>query len=135
MADGIKTSDIFDELTFSFSRSGGPGGQNVNKVNSKVTLRWDVKASTHISDELRATLLQKLSNRITSSGVLVITEQASRSQHQNKESALKNLGALLQRAQKTKKKRKATKPTKAAKQKRLEGKRHHSEKKQLRRKI
>lgn len=135
MADAIRCSDIFDELTFSFSRSGGPGGQNVNKVNSKVTLRWNVKASNQISEELKTLFLQRLSSRINAEGVLMLTEQSSRSQHQNKEEILKNLDALLLRAQKPKKKRKPTKPTKAAKQKRLEGKRHQSEKKQLRRKI
>src|SRR6187402_1575977 len=86
---------IKPELTFSTSRSSGPGGQNVNKVNSKVTLKWDIRQSPALTDELKSHLLKKLASRITMEGVLMIVAQDNRSQIQNKEEVVVKLEKLL----------------------------------------
>lgn len=130
-----KAEDLFHELSFTTSRSGGPGGQNVNKVNSKVTLKWSIVNSALLKDEQRIILLKKLANQVTANGVLVLTDQSTRSQIQNKQSILEKLNALLKSALTPKKKRKPSKPTKSSKRKRLEGKRQQAEKKQWRKKI
>jgi ribosome-associated protein len=124
---------VASELEFVTSRSSGPGGQNVNKVNTKVTLRWPVVASVILSSEERDTITQKLASRITLEGELVISAQDKRSQLQNKEAALAKLDELLTKAFVKKKKRKATKPSKGAVQKRIESKKKHGEKKKMRR--
>jgi ribosome-associated protein len=121
------------ELVFTTSRSSGPGGQNVNKVNSKVTLRWDVSGS-FISAEQKEIVLTKLQAYITKDGVLLLTAQDSRSQLENKEVVLMKLSQLLTKAFAQRKKRKPTKPGKAAKQVRLNQKKQHSEKKKWRQK-
>jgi ribosome-associated protein len=131
----ITANHILSELEFSASRSGGPGGQNVNKVNTKITLKWDVVNSHLINDEQRTLLLQKLSSRLTTEGVLLLTTQDKRSQLQNKEESLNKLDELLEAAFKQKKIRKPSKPSKTAKKKRVENKRKHSEKKEWRRKV
>lgn len=124
---------ISGELEFGFSRSGGPGGQHVNKVNTKVTLKWDVANSQLLDEEQRTLLLKKLAKRLTKEGVLVLTSQEGRSQLANKEDAIAKLDALLAKAFVKKKKRKPTKPTKASVEKRLEAKKKLSEKKKWRR--
>lgn len=124
---------VASELEFVTSRSSGPGGQNVNKVNTKVTLRWPVIASVILSSEERETITQKLASRITLEGELVISAQDKRSQLQNKEAALAKLDELLTKAFVKKKKRKATKPSKVAVQKRIESKKRQGEKKKMRR--
>jgi ribosome-associated protein len=124
---------VASELEFVTSRSSGPGGQNVNKVNTKVTLRWPVVASVILSSEERDTITQKLASRITLEGELVISAQDKRSQLQNKEAALARLDELLTKAFVKKKKRKATKPSKVAVQKRIESKKRQGEKKKMRR--
>jgi ribosome-associated protein len=124
---------VASELEFVTSRSSGPGGQNVNKVNTKVTLRWPVVASVILSSEERETITQKLASRITLEGELVISAQDKRSQLQNKEAALAKLDELLTKAFVKKKKRKATKPSKVAVQKRIESKKRQGEKKKMRR--
>ena len=124
---------VASELEFVTSRSSGPGGQNVNKVNTKVTLRWPVVASVILSSEERDTITQKLASRITLEGELVISTQDKRSQLQNKEAALAKLDELLTKAFVKKKKRKATKPSKVAVQKRIESKKRQGEKKKMRR--
>jgi ribosome-associated protein len=124
---------VASELEFVTSRSSGPGGQNVNKVNTKVTLRWPVVASVILSSEERDTITQKLASRITLEGELVISAQDKRSQLQNKEAALAKLDELLTKAFVKKKKRKATKPSKGAVQKRIESKKRQGEKKKMRR--
>lgn len=128
-------SAIRNELTYTTSRSGGPGGQNVNKVNSKVTLKWSVQLSKAISDEQRETLLYKLRTHLTKEGVLLLTAQEKRSQLQNKEDVLQRLDQLLKKAFATRKARKATKPTKTSTHKRIEEKKQRGEKKQWRKKI
>ncbi|MFM7431359.1 MAG: alternative ribosome rescue aminoacyl-tRNA hydrolase ArfB [Flammeovirgaceae bacterium] len=124
---------VASELEFVTSRSSGSGGQNVNKVNTKVTLRWPVVSSVILSSEERETITQKLASRITLEGELVISAQDKRSQLQNKEAVLAKLDELLTKAFVKKKKRKATKPSKVAVQKRIESKKRQGEKKKMRR--
>ncbi len=126
---------IKSELTFSTSRSSGPGGQNVNKVNSKVTLKWDISQSPSLTDELKSHLLKKLASRITTEGILMIVAQENRSQIQNKEEVVVKLEKLLIKAFQEKKPRKSTKPSKSSVQNRIEKKKKNSEKKQWRQKI
>lgn len=123
---------VSNELTFTASRSGGPGGQNVNKVNSKVTLTFDVVNSKILSAEEKEVLLKKLSSDITTDGVLMLTAQDKRSQLQNKESVIGKLEVLLAKAFAKKKVRKATKPSKGSVQDRIKRKKQHSEKKKWR---
>ena len=123
---------LLHELTFSASRSGGPGGQNVNKVNSKVTLKWEVLQSQVLTPEQKTTLTIKLATRLTNEGALILTASEERSQRQNKEAVLAKLDALLKDAFKVEKRRTPTKPGKAAKQRRLKEKKIRAEKKQWR---
>lgn len=125
---------ILPEITFSTSRSGGPGGQNVNKVNSKVTLNFDIVNSKVLDPLQKEILLVKMSSRVSVDGVLSVMAQESRSQQDNKELVLRKLADLLKKAFEVKKPRKATKPSKAAKEKRIKSKRQRSEKKQWRQK-
>ena len=127
--------DLIRELTFTTSRSSGPGGQNVNKVNSKVTLKWDVLRSSMLNQEQKELITKKLAARITTDGILVLTSQNNRSQLQNKEDAIIKLSELLTKAFTHQKIRKATKPGKAAKHARVKAKKRHSEKKQWRQKL
>jgi ribosome-associated protein len=125
--------DITSELEFSTSRSSGPGGQNVNKVNSKVTLKWDVVHSA-IEENQRELIQKKLHTRLTKEGVLLLSAQDKRSMIQNKEAVLQKLEQLLSKAFTPKKVRRPTKPGKAAKQVRLKEKKFHAEKKKWRQK-
>ena len=130
----ITTGLIANELVYTTSRSGGPGGQHVNKVSSKVTLQFDVKNSLVLTVEEKDIISRKLHSRMTRDGVLMVTAQETRSQLQNKELAHLKLEKLLERAFEKKKVRKPTKPTKSAVRARIKKKKVHSEKKQLRRK-
>src|SRR6187399_1879971 len=123
------------ELVFTTSRSSGPGGQNVNKVNSKVTLKFDVINSSKLSEEEKERIMKKLATKITKDGILILTSQDKRSQLQNKEEVLLRLDQLLAKAFTPKKSRKATKPTKASRQNRINEKKQRSEKKQWRQKL
>jgi ribosome-associated protein len=125
---------LYKELIFSASRSGGPGGQNVNKVNSKITLKFDVVHSQILSEEEKQVILQKLGSQLTKDGVLLLTAQDNRSQLENKGTVIGKLEKLLASAFKKEKVRKPTKPSKAAVQKRIVGKKRLSEKKQWRQK-
>ncbi len=121
------------EIEFATARSGGPGGQNVNKVNSKVILKLDVAGSRILSEEEKTIILGKLN--VTKDGVLLIQVQEDRSQHVNKQLAVEKLDAVLATAFIKKKKRKPTKATKSSKEKRLSGKKKNSEKKQWRQRL
>lgn len=127
-------AQLISELEISTARSSGPGGQNVNKVNSKVTLRWDVQNSA-ITQQQKDLVLKKLHGQLTQEDVLILVVQTSRSQIQNKQAAFEKLQALLNKAFEPKKIRKATKPGKAAREKRILEKRHRSEKKQWRQRL
>ena len=120
------------ELEFTASRSEGPGGQNVNKVNSKITLRWDIVNSQIISDDEKRIIRDRLSSFLTKDGVLMLSAQDNRSQLQNKEAVMEKLDALLAKAFTVKKRRKPTKPSKSAKAERLKKKKLVSEKKKWR---
>ena len=131
----LSFEQLTPELEFTTSRSSGPGGQNVNKVNSKVILRWNVLHSTLITDEQKVLLLNKLSTQLTREGELILTAQESRSQLQNKEAVIEKLNALLRKAFTKPKARKATRPTKSSKVKRVDNKKRHAEKKQWRKRL
>jgi ribosome-associated protein len=122
------------ELEFSFARSSGPGGQNVNKVNSKAQLRWTVGKTCALSDEVRTRLLSQLAGKLTVEGDLLIVSQRYRDQGRNVEDCLEKLRELVARAAVRPVKRRPTKPSRAAKQRRLESKKENSLKKQGRQK-
>ncbi len=117
------------ELQFSFARSGGPGGQHVNRAETKVELRWDVANSPVLSDGQRATLLAALQAQLTSEGVLILTSGETRSQHRNREAVIARLQALVQQALRPRRPRRPTKPSAAARATRLQRKKQHGEKK------
>lgn len=122
------------EILFSASRSSGPGGQHVNKVSTKIELRFNILKSELLSEEEKAILLQKLKNKINKDGELIIISQEERSQIKNKEAAIEKFIIILKEALTSIKERKATKPTRASLEKRLEEKRLVSEKKSQRKK-
>lgn len=130
----IKNLHLESELTFKTSRSGGSGGQNVNKVATKVELNFNIAASQILTEEQKRILLDKLDNRLTKEGILQIISQTERTQLGNKKSALKKFYTLLARVFVKPKKRKPTKPSRAAKEKRLLTKKRTSEIKEMRRK-
>ena len=131
----LNAAVLGNELVFTTSRSSGPGGQNVNKVNSKVTLQFDVNGSAILTQEEKDIITQKLSSRLTRDGILLLTAQDKRSQLQNKESVLEKFDQVLIKAFERKKKRKATKPSKGAIQERIKKKKQLSEKKKWRGKV
>ncbi len=127
--------DLSPEFQFLTSRSSGPGGQNVNKVNSKVELRFDIQNSLLLSDEQKGILWMKLAAKITSDGLLCIVSQRDRSQLANKDDVIKKFYSLISKALQPAKPRKKTKPTLTSVEKRLSSKRIKSEIKQGRSKI
>jgi ribosome-associated protein len=122
------------EFRFSFARSSGPGGQNINKVSTKATLRWPVVASRSLPDAVRQRFLAKHRRRVTAEGEVVITSQRFRDAGRNVADCLEKLRQMLAEAAVTPKTRKPTKPTRTSVRRRLDRKRKHSRKKQLRRK-
>jgi ribosome-associated protein len=120
------------EFDFAFARSSGPGGQNVNKVNSKATLRWSVLASPSLSAILRSRLLTSLRPRLTTGGELVISSQRFRDAGRNVADCLEKLRNLLAEATRPVKRRKPTRPTRGSAERRLTGKRIRADKKRSR---
>jgi ribosome-associated protein len=114
------------ELSISFARSGGPGGQNVNKVESKVELRWTPSESGALQGPTREWLLQRLAPKLTSAGELIVTSSRTRDQLKNREDALEKLAETVRQALVRPKRRRKTKPTASAKRKRLEAKKQRS---------
>ena len=130
----VNIPDLSSEFQFFTSRSSGPGGQNVNKVNSKVELRFDIQNSSLLSDDQKNILLAKLAAKISSEGILSVVSQRDRSQLSNKEDATEKFYLLISKALKPVKRRKNTRPTKSSVERRLTIKRMKSEIKQNRRK-
>ncbi|MDG2149220.1 MAG: alternative ribosome rescue aminoacyl-tRNA hydrolase ArfB [Planctomycetota bacterium] len=120
------------ELGWSASRSGGPGGQNVNKLSTRVSLRWNVAESVALDEARRVKLLGKLEARLTKSGELIVHVDSSRSQLDNRHEARRRLAEMVREALHVAKKRRPTKPTKGSKQRRLESKKQRSDTKKLR---
>jgi ribosome-associated protein len=120
------------EMRFSFVRSSGPGGQNVNKVASKAVLRWQVAASPSLPEEVRSRLFARYRRRINDRGELVLSSQRYRDQARNVEDCLEKLRALILSAAKAPRPRKKTRPTKASREARLNQKRATAEKKRRR---
>ena len=130
----IRQRDFTKEIVIHTTRSGGPGGQHVNKVNTQVQLRFNITASGLLTESEKSILLFKLKNQLTKSKDLIITAQTERSQVQNRKHAVEKFYLLIQQLLHVEKDRIPTFPSKTANSKRLEKKRRHSEKKALRRK-
>lgn len=122
------------ELSWGASRASGPGGQHVNKTSSRITLEWSIRDSAVLDEGQRARLFQKLAGRITNDGVLQVHVEENRSQLRNRELAAQRLAALVANALQRPKKRRPTRPSRRAKERRLQDKKQHGQKKAQRRK-
>lgn len=133
MSTNINYIDFSDEFVFKTSRSSGPGGQHVNKTETRVTLRFNVPESKYLDADQKHLILNKLSGYVNAEGELLIHSEETRSQSKNKEICIQKFYDLLKIALKKNKKRIPTKPTRAAIRKRIENKRKNAEKKARRR--
>lgn len=128
----IQDRDFLNEFVFKASRSGGKGGQHVNKVSTKVELLFDVNNSLVLSNDEKKIVLKKLKNKIDKKGLLRVVSQSERSQIMNKKKSVNRFYVIIEKALKKKKLRKKTKPTQLSKVKRLSSKKIISDKKTLR---
>lgn len=131
----LSVPDLSSEFIFQASRSSGPGGQNVNKVNSKIELRFNIQNSSVLTDNQKEILVSKLAAKISLDGFLIVVSQRDRSQLVNKEDAIRKTYELIEKALRPVKRRKSTRPTRSSVEKRLEGKRIKADIKQNRQKL
>lgn len=125
----------FAEMDFTYARSRGPGGQNVNRTNSAAILRWNLWASNALNADTKERLAIKLQSKLTVDGDLIIRSEVHRDQDQNRSECIRKLHETLQKALFVPKKRVATKPTRSSQRKRVDEKKRNSEVKSLRQKI
>ena len=131
----MTTIDLASEISFQTTRSGGKGGQNVNKVETAVIGYFDINTSQILTDEQKLLIVEKLSNRINNEGMLFVKSQTFRTQLENKDEVIRKINELVAKALEKKKKRKPTKISKAAKEKRLDGKKKKGDIKEGRRRV
>ncbi|MDX9811476.1 MAG: alternative ribosome rescue aminoacyl-tRNA hydrolase ArfB [Bacteroidales bacterium] len=129
----LKERNLERNVVYSGSRSSGPGGQNVNKVNTRIELRLDIVNSPMFSEEEKTLILTRLKRRINSAGELLLTSQSERTQQKNREAVTERLYRLLADALTVRPERKSTLPTVSSREERLEVKKRHSQIKKLRR--
>ncbi|WP_229580258.1 alternative ribosome rescue aminoacyl-tRNA hydrolase ArfB [Persicitalea jodogahamensis] len=130
----INPEVLHPEIAFQTARSGGKGGQNVNKVETKVELRLDIPNSQALNEEQKEFLLKKLANKLTNEGVLILIHQTERSQLANKERVIRKFDRLIREAFVVPRRRRATRPTLASNRRRIQSKKQRSETKKMRRK-
>lgn len=130
----MNTLELLKELKFKAIRSSGAGGQHVNKVSSKIELTFNLTDSSQLSENQKEILSKKLANRLTKEGVLILFSDETRSQHRNKELAIKRFLELITQGLKRQKIRRATKPSRSSIRKKVENKKRQASKKLLRKK-
>jgi ribosome-associated protein len=115
-----------EEFDWSYARSGGPGGQNVNKVSSKAVLRWDMARTSSLPVEVKTRLRAQQANRVTNEGILVLMSQQYRDQERNRQDCLDKLRAMILQAAATPKKRRPTRPTRGSRERRIQAKKRRA---------